>query len=149
MSAAHQPSSCTFHHHRTRFWQIPCQLALQARPVRFDTSSGAHVSRCRYKRKMTGFKKSIAPHSFPSSRQQPAILCDYSTAVNIFDGTDGTSPVVVRSTLAARSRRCPRLSSDVPAEAVCALNRECKCLQCRPANRDCPVPSALLYINTS
>lgn len=132
------PRSCTFQHHRTRFWQIPCQLALQARPVRSHTSSGAHVSRCRYKRKITGFKKSIAPHSFPflpPAASQP-------TCAIIFDSTDGTSPVVVPLILAPRSRRCLRLSSDVPAGAVCPtiVNRGCKCLHSRGANRKSTVP---------
>jgi hypothetical protein len=46
--------------------QTPC-CSWQARPGRFHTSSGAYVSRCRYKRKMTGFKKGIAPHALPSA----------------------------------------------------------------------------------
>jgi hypothetical protein len=61
----------------------------QARPGRFHTSSGVYVSRCRYKRKMTGFKKSIAPHALPSA------LC--ASVVDCTVARDFTSPVVVRS----------------------------------------------------
>jgi hypothetical protein len=92
----------------------------QARPGRFHTSSGVYVSRCRYKRKMTGFKKSIAPHALPST------LCGSSR----WHGRMGFYQPCGRSLdprcFNTLPSRCPRLSSDVPAgscSAFCNENR--------------------------